>query len=266
MGGKMNKPIKNIKGSALESDDLATALSTFTNEELQPLVNFLNKPVSATLEFEEGYKQYAPDHSKYAGQIARHIRTNGGNSFANFWRGAEGPSYAEVVSDVCDSRKVKLPEKCGLVEMERLLLQHELDRVTKSMSPEQAEALLRDLHQNGLVPDDTLEKLGQGMPPLILLAQVGGRASGFLLYSTGLQLVNAASKAILGQGLSFVGNQMLVRGLSVLTGPVGWALSGAWTVLSLSGPNERVTIPCVFHIAAIRQAKLWRRILPDVAQ
>ena len=39
----------------------------------------------------------------------------------------------------------------------------------------------------------------------------------------------------------------------MLAGPVGWALTGAWTLTDVAGPAYRVTIPAVIQIALLRK-------------
>ena len=39
----------------------------------------------------------------------------------------------------------------------------------------------------------------------------------------------------------------------VTTGPIGWALTGAWTAFDLAGPAKRVTVPAVIQIAVLRK-------------
>ena len=44
-----------------------------------------------------------------------------------------------------------------------------------------------------------------------------------------------------------------MRTASILTGPIGWAIMGAWTAIDLAGPAYRVTMPSVIYIALLRQ-------------
>ena len=44
-----------------------------------------------------------------------------------------------------------------------------------------------------------------------------------------------------------------MRALSVALGPIGWAITGLWTLADLSAPAYRVTVPCVLQVAYIRQ-------------
>lgn len=59
-------------------------------------------------------------------------------------------------------------------------------------------------------------------------------------------------KAIFQRGLSLGANAALTRGLSILTGPVGWIITGALVSINLAGPAYRVTVPACVLIAALR--------------
>ncbi len=56
-------------------------------------------------------------------------------------------------------------------------------------------------------------------------------------------IANAILKAILGRGLTIAGNAALTRTMAVLTGPIGWVITGLWTAIDIAGPAYRVTIP-----------------------
>lgn len=238
----------DTKASAdLRTGDLATLLTFFTNEELGPLYELVTDPVSEELSYDERVKKHRPDHRAYADLIAHEVRKFGGNSFANTGRG-EGPPYDEIVRDVCGSCKVRVGKAAGLLDMERALLAKLLD----DLSPEEQAALRQAAAAKGHGDVSSV------VPLSILALQAGGAASGFLLYQSSLQIANAMVRAVIGRGLSFAGNQMLARTLSVAVGPIGWIASGAWAVGSLAGPAMRVTVPAVYHISAVRHAKLWQ--------
>ncbi|EGC2389073.1 hypothetical protein H9I54_005277, partial [Escherichia coli] len=57
---------------------------------------------------------------------------------------------------------------------------------------------------------------------------------------------------LIGRGLTLAGNQILVKALSILTGPIGWAITAAWTIVDVGGTAYRVTIPAVIQVAVLR--------------
>lgn len=74
-----------------------------------------------------------------------------------------------------------------------------------------------------------------------------------MAYKTALIVANTVWKILFGHGLSFAANRTITKGISVFAGPIGWAITGAWTLVDLSGPAYRVTIPAVIQIAFLRQ-------------
>lgn len=95
----------------IESGDLYALLSVCSNEDLDPLVKFITKAFTNTLDVDEDYKKYAPNHQAYHKKIGDHLRRFGGNSFANAGRGGEGPSYDKIVCDICE--KLGVPYVAG---------------------------------------------------------------------------------------------------------------------------------------------------------
>lgn len=84
--------------------------------------------------------------------------------------------------------------------------------------------------------------------------------SGFLMYRMATVVANAVAKQLLGKGLTFAANAALTRTIGVLAGPIGWIITGLWTAIDLAGPAYRVTVPCVIHIAYLRQKILYSAI------
>ena len=64
--------------------------------------------------------------------------------------------------------------------------------------------------------------------------------------------MNAVLTAIFNRGLTLGGNVLLTRTASILTGPIGWIITGLWTMVDIAGPAYRVTIPAVIQIAYLR--------------
>ena len=84
------------------------------------------------------------------------------------------------------------------------------------------------------------------------------KAGGFKSYQLTVIIANAILKAILGRGLTIAGNAELTRTMAVLTGPIGWVITGLWTAIDIAGPAYRVTIPTVIQIAVLRQQYLYK--------
>lgn len=224
-----------------------------SNEDLNPLVEYILKAsTTESLSGKELYKAHNPNHQRYPGLILNEIRLFGGNSFVNLFR-SEGPEYHEVVKDVASKFGVKEIDSFSLVQLEEELIQKILrDALKKAEGQERAdmEAILKEA---GLGKSD-LSALLSGASLLTLL---GARAAGVVTYQLSAIIASAMAKQLLGYGITLAAggaaSAALGRGLAVFMGPIGWILTGIWTAIDLAGPAFRVTVPCVLHIAMLRQ-------------
>lgn len=237
-------------------------LDKLTNEELNPLVDIIiNKgSISETLTINEKYKKYAPNHKMYLDIIKDELSCFGGNSFANFFRG-HGVSYREMLTDVCDKLKVPYNKKSKIERIESCLLQKILIDSWENLTEEQKHEVLKStgnpsLFRGEMIPAAALGALSIGgfsafltakMIVLNLLqkkltstAAVCG-AKVFSVTAARQTAINAASKST-----------MALSGLKILTGPIGWTITGLWTANDIASTAFRVTIPAVIYISAIR--------------
>ena len=133
--------ITNIRD--IENGDLYALLSVCSNEDLEPLVKYITGAMTNSLEKSNDYKTYSPNHAKYNSRIGDEIRLFGGNSLLNVFRRGEGPSYDNIVVDVC--KKLDIPfEEGKTVDNENNLLTIHLDRQWKPLSQEQQEEIIAD--------------------------------------------------------------------------------------------------------------------------
>jgi len=223
--------------------DINPVLEIASNEDLETLVDLLSSKLTEMLTPHEAYKEHSPDHQKYADLIAKEIREMGGNTFGNLTRG-EGPAYHEIVCDV--AKKVKAPHNkdAGIEGIEDAILETILKKALKGMSEEERAELLEEMGGK-----QGLSKGGVTTAALIHIFRSGG----FYSYQLTLIIANQVTRAILGHGLKLAANAGLMRWASILTGPVGMAISGIWTVADLTGPAYKVTVPCVIHVAMLRK-------------
>ncbi|WP_105901869.1 YaaW family protein [Vibrio gangliei] len=221
---------------------LNTVLCKASNDDLSPLVDYLKKKLSEDLTCHEAYKKHAPNHQKYYGVIAKEIRDMGGNSFANVWR-KEGPNYHEIVYDVAKKLKATVSKSDSVVEMENAILEKLLTDAIGHMTEEDQLEILKEVGHGDVSLKGSVTSL----------AIAAFRAGGFKSYQLTLIIANQIARVVLGRGLMLGTNAALMRWASILSGPMGWVISGVWTAVDIAGPAYSVTIPCVIHIAMLRK-------------
>lgn len=239
--------------------DLSVLKSTAFDELdiLRDLIREKAKPWPANLKF-ANFAREQGDSSLYGSLLGTELCAFGGNTFANVLR-PEGPPYHKVVCDV--AKRVKAPFNKGqpvdVIERSilRTLCEEESERLVEryaNASPEQREEIIESLRQAGFGPETIAALRGQRGSAGTLAFQTIFRAGGFEAYKWALIVVNQGVKFLIGRGLPFLANTLLVKALWVFTGPWGFLASTAW---SFSRPAYRVTVPCVRYIAVLRWAQ-----------
>lgn len=203
------------------------------------------------------YKEHQPDHHQYWQLIAAEIQCFGANTFVTMFRGGKGVEYREILTDVCDKMKVNYNKNSSVETIENNLLLKVLKDALEKMSPEELRELAESVGVKnvGLLTAESM--LG--------VFQAVFRAGGFKSYQLTLVVVNAVMRTLIGRGLTLAGNAALTRTVAVLTGPIGWAITGAWTAVDLASAAYRVTIPAVIQVAALRQKKLYAEQAENVS-
>ncbi|EPY4669285.1 DUF3944 domain-containing protein [Klebsiella pneumoniae] len=225
-------------------------LSQCTDEDLNDLVQCLiydkdgKTRWTEELSTSEAYKKYKPQHSKYWKEIAAEIQCFGGNTFATLARGGKGVLYKEVLCDVCDKLKVNYNKKSSVDVIESNLLMTIMTKALESMSQDEIKELGEGLGVKNVA--------GLTAKTLTAAFQAIFRAGGFKSYQLTAIIVNQVLKVLIGRGLSFAATGTLMRTLSILTGPVGWGITGIWTVVDIGSTAYRVTIPSVLQVAYLR--------------
>lgn len=233
-----------MKNTDIYDSDLNTVLDKASNEDLEPLVEYLSKKFSCDLVVDAVYKEHSPNHSRYSDLIAKEIREMGGNSFMNMFRGFEGPSYHEMVCDVASKLKANYDKNDSIESIEDAMFEVILAKALEKMTDEEKRLLLKEMGGKSNVNIALLSTKS-----FIQLFRSGGFGS----YKMTLIIANQMSRALLGRGLMFATNTALVKSASLLTGPFALAVTGVWTAIDMSGPAYKVTIPCVIHVAMLRK-------------
>lgn len=237
-------------------------LKELPSKSLEQLVEILiydkdgEKRYTEELSESDGYQQYYPDHAKYWKDIAEELQRFGGNSFINILRFGEGVLYKEILTDVCDKLKVNYNEDSSVIRIENNLLMKITNDAFDNMSDEEKKEFLVSIG---------LENTKNFKPEAITgIFQAIFKAGGFKSYQLTVIITNAVLKHLIGRGLSFAANASLTKTMAILTGPIGWAITGLWTAADIAGPAYRVTIPAVFEITRLRQEYLYGDKIKDI--
>ena len=239
----------------IETDeDLLLVLRQSSNDQLDPLVAYvcfdkdgasrLTEELTALEVFKKNYPRQ--NHAAYVDELASEIQKFGANSFVNLFRGGKGVTYKEIVCDVAGKLSVKYDSAWGVEAIETNILLKVLEGAYAKMDAAERKEFLES------IGEDT----SKGIPAVLPLAAIQAliKVSGFAAYRISLIIANAVAKSILGRGLTLGANAGLTRGLSILAGPIGWVITGLWTVFDIASPAYRVTIPCVLQVAMLRRA------------
>ena len=236
-----------MSNSIIRDPDLKF-LANMSNEEIDPLLDVLlgkdrKGRISSEIDLLPVYQKFAPDHSKYIPEIVHEFKKYGGSTIANMIRGGNGVPYKEILCDVCKRLKVNFNKKQSVVMIEGELLSKVLADVWEKMPDKDREAAMKDagikVHSVGGVSATTLI--------------MAFKAGGFKSYQLTLIIINYVWKLIFGKGLTLAINSSISKVLAMLTGPVGWITTIAWTAFDIASPAYRVTIPGVIYIAGLRR-------------
>lgn len=223
-------------------------LGEMESEDLNFLVEILTldkdnkKRYTESLTNKEEYKKYSPNHHKYWKDIAEEIQYFGANSIISFFR-RTGVLYREVAEDVADKLKVKYDKDFSIKDIEK-------DVILKIFN--QSLNKMNDLERKTVVKEMGLDTSVFTPSAIISSVQLLFKAGGFQSYKITLFIADTILKAILGRGITVAGSALFTQSMAILTGPIGLALSGVFTISELAGPAYRVTIPTVIQIAVLR--------------
>ncbi len=223
-------------------------LANCENEDLQPLVDILVKDKDGKIRFTEAltttkmYKTYYPDHQKYWKEIAAELQTFGGNSLVNIVRLGKGVVYREILCEVCEILKVNFNKESATTLIESKLLDKVLEKSIGELSEGELQAVAKELN----IPTTNISK--QALTSSVLLGLQSALSQPMIV--TGMVKTFAPIFTTVG---GVIAGTTLGRILGIATGPIGWGLTGAWTLMDIAGPATRVTVPAVIQIAFLRR-------------
>jgi uncharacterized protein YaaW (UPF0174 family) len=157
--------------------------------------------------------------------------------------------YKEIACNVAKKMKVNFNKKREVEFIEQQILLKVLEKAWEKMDNEEKRIFMDELgdeYKSMPIP------INFPMPLLQSAIKLGG----FTSYIFTLRVANAVAHAILGRGLPFAVNRAISRYMAVFAGQIGWVITGIWTIFDIAKFAYRVTIPCVLHIAMLRQKYL----------
>ena len=233
------------------NERLISVLERADNEDLKTLCDIItlgkngSPRISDSLTKTEVYKRNYPHRmSSLIPGMVRELRLYGGNSVANFFKG-EGAEYSTILRKVAKRLKVSFRNTQSDEVIEGYMLQKLFDDMSDRLSDEELRTIAREF---GVKP------LRYSRQAIIAALQLAIRRGGIYGLTWTMNVANVVARQVIGRGIAtFASGSVLSRSLSVLAGPIGWALTAAWTAYDIAGPAYRVIVPAVIQIAYLRQ-------------
>lgn len=217
---------------------------------------------------------------------SENLRSAGGHSFVNIFRGKHDLPYRDIVLDVAKFLKVSFSENDEVYIVEHRILAKAISEAWEKMTSEQKEEVLGKINKEILKSNITLNELslstltaliksGFASTSILGTASVGVFTAGSFATAVGgiagltviqtvvfqaiLSYVGyvAAAEALLGIGIW--GGVLAAAGWA---GPVGAALGGAYVAHKVADVAYRKTIPSVLFLAQKRK-ELFNIEIPD---
>lgn len=185
------------------------------------------------------YKRYGRKFSKYWEDIAGELQHYGGNTIANTFRG-HGVEYEEILDDVLKALKINSDDLYDVEDKENALLENVFSNMIENMSIEKKRELAKELD---------LKTLDFSKGAMMMAVQGLIKVGGFGLVRLAGVIAGYISRVALGR-VAVVGAG---RVLGVLAGPIGWGITGAWTLFDIASPAMRVTIPATVMVSCLRK-------------
>ena len=185
--------------------------------------------------------------------IAEEFTRFGGNSLMNILRGGSGVPYKELLCDVASHVGVPKASMADCAVVEMAIIAKMVERSLDNMNEEEKATFFAS------VGGSYTTGMGPTAMALLIASLTASRASS---YGLAAMVASATMKSLVGRGVAVTGGAAFGRGLAVLAGPLGWAITGIWTAFDLASPAYRVTVPCVIQIGHMRQKMLLQDACP----
>ena len=232
-------------------NNLISVLEHADNEDLKTLCDIITLGKNGTPRISDSltktsvYRRNYPDNmSALIPGMIRELGLYGSNSVVNFFKGA-GVDYSTILRKVAKRLKVSFRDTQSDEVIESYMLQKLFDDMSERLSDEDLRTMAREF---GVKP------LRYSRQAIVAALQVAIRRGGIYGLAWSMNVANVVARQAIGRGIvTFASGTVLSRSLSILTGPIGWALTAAWTAYDIAGPAYRVIVPAVIQIAYLRQ-------------
>jgi len=213
------------------------------------------------------------NHVELRQKCSKELRSAGGHSFRNIFRGDHDFPYGEIVKDVARKNRISVGDHDDVLIIERMLIDEEIRRQWENADDETRETLVNllknlargkcwDAIASRLTKESLGEVIGKGITKEVAYSVIGIqgvtlRVASFLGYNTVQTLlfggirrylgVWAAGQAALGVGVP--GTALRLAGLA---NPALAVATGIYFAYKVGKPAYRKTDPAVKWIAAKR--------------
>lgn len=233
------------------NENLISVLERADNEDLNTLCDIITlgkngtPRISDSLTKTSAYKRSYPHNMEaLIPCMVQELSLYGGNSVVNFFKG-DGADYSKILRKVAKRLKVSFRETQSDEVIEEYMLQKLFDDMSENLSDEELRSMAREF---GVKP------IRYSRQALVAALQISIHRGGIYGLAWSLNMANIVAKQTIGRSVAaFASGTVLSRTLTILTGPVGWALTAAWTAYDIAGPAYRVIVPAVIYIAYLRQ-------------
>jgi len=161
-------------------------------------------------------------------------------------------SYLTTLYRLADNLGIKFSrnDKDTPAKVEKKIIQFQFEELWKKMDDKQKKDYINNLKKSAQIPENVLGSLLTAAPGAAALLLLG--AGGLGPYIAATTALSAVSSAI-GLTLSFGVYTGITRGISMLIGPVGWAITGALFAFQAGKPNyNKKILPVVLLISKMR--------------
>lgn len=232
------------------NEDLIRVLEHSDNDDLRTLCDIITlgkdgaPRISDDLTKQPTYKFNYPNNMQaLIPGMVKELSLYGGNTFVNLFKG-QGEDYSKILRKVAKRLKVSFRDSQADEVIEGYMLQKLFDDMSDRLSDDELRTMAKEF---GVKP---LRYTRQAM---VAAMQIAIRRGGIYGLSWSMNVANVVTRQMVGRGVAFASSTAMSRGLAVLTGPIGWALTAVWTAYDIAGPAYRVIVPAVIQIAYLRQ-------------